>query len=491
MRQKMKIIKKALTLGVIFIFLSCEKDLYDEYINSDKHSILVQRKNFEDLKKNKKLMKSIEKFTSKSTYTLQKQHYDSINNFYIDLDNVMFTLDSLNHQTYTFKINRIPNNYLFENLILKTSKTGGFDAILAQYNQNALNLSSTIQGEIQNSINQNITFTYLGKKSLSEINSKFSYNEECFEPGYVYSSGQKCASGDHTFAHGANCDYWGTTDMATTSGYVYTMMAVSCPGGGGGSGSLGGDFSTGPHGGDGGSGTQTFPNTPCGRLQKGTNSDKYKQNFKNLNIPEKFVLPFESGFAQKMTNGVLIYSYLQASNGASLSVPQNSLNYTHVHNNHLVTDLNGDTYDGGVKILSPADVVGLITTCQNASVSANINPTEAFGIMISNEGIFAITLLEPMSLAELGQLHPKWNTFKDEFKEKAGNIVKNPNLDATGRKNALQKMLLTLLKNVGLENKVGLFEGEAQDNIDTYDIIWTKKSLNPTNPNATPVETPC
>ncbi|WP_329804648.1 hypothetical protein [Flavobacterium facile] len=267
----MKIIKKALTLGVIFIFLSCEKDLYDEYINSDKHSILVQRKNFEDLKKNKKLMKSIEKFTSKSTYTLQKQHYDSINNFYIDLDNVMFTLDSLNHQTYTFKINRIPNNYLFENLILKTSKTGGFDAILAQYNQNALNLSSTIQGEIQNSINQNITFTYLGKKSLSEINSKFSYNEECFEPGYVYSSGQKCASGQHTFADGANCDYWGTTNMATTGGYVYTMMPVSCPGGGGsGISSIG--FSTGPHGG--GSGSVLTPPTPCTKLKELFNTSK-------------------------------------------------------------------------------------------------------------------------------------------------------------------------------------------------------------------------
>ena len=187
-----------------------------------------------------------------------------------------------------------------------------------------------------------------------------------------------------------------------------------------------------------------------------------------------------------MTNGVLSYSDLQAPSGTSLSIPPNSLNYTHVHNNHLVTDLNGNTYDGSVKILSPADVLGLITTCQNASVSANINPTEAFGIMISNEGVFAVTLLEPMSLAELGQLNPKWDLFKKNYKKKAGKIVQDPNLDATGRKNALEKMLLTLLKDAGLENKVGLFEGEAQDNIDSYDINWIKKSLNPNNPNGTP-----
>jgi hypothetical protein len=158
----------------------------------------------------------------------------------------------------------------------------------------------------------------------------------------------------------------------------------------------------------------------------------------------------------------------------------------------MVVDENGnDEYDGGVKILSPADVGALITTCQTAAENAAINPTEAFGVMISNEGIFAITLLEPLSLAEIGQFNSNLAAFENEYELKAGFIVKNPNLDAAGRKNALQKMLLSLLKDLGLENKVGLFEGEAQDNFDSYDINWTKKALNPANPSAAPVETPC
>ena len=133
MKQKRKpILKKLLIFGIAIMLSSCSEDLYDEELNASKHTILVQRKNFEDLKKNKKLMKSIERFTMKVDNSLQRQHYDSINNFYIDLDDVMFTLDSLNHQTYTFKVSRLPDNGLFENLILKTSKDGGFDAILEQ-----------------------------------------------------------------------------------------------------------------------------------------------------------------------------------------------------------------------------------------------------------------------------------------------------------------------------------------------------------------------
>ena len=118
---------KLFALFAVFLQFGCSKDFYDEEINSNKHTILVQRKNFEDLKKNKKLMSSIERFTLNKSNSFQKQYYDSINNFYIDLDDVMFTEDVLNHQTYTFKINRISNNGLLENLILKATNSDDYD----------------------------------------------------------------------------------------------------------------------------------------------------------------------------------------------------------------------------------------------------------------------------------------------------------------------------------------------------------------------------
>ncbi len=286
MKQKKHLLKKIIIFGLVFILFSCEKDLYDNYLESNKHSLLVQRKNFEDLKQDKVLMKSIEKFTLRGKNSLNRQHFDSINNFYIDLDDVMFTLDSLNNQTYTFKINRIPDNGLFENLILKSSQTGDFDAVLAQYNQNLFDLTSTSPQDIENAINQYTTFTYLGKKTIAEINNKFSINEECFNPSYVYVPGNKCASGEHVFSQGTECDYYGNSiNMATPGSYVFTMVPISCNNGGseGATPPTNGSFSTGPHGGGGGgSPNNNLQQTPCETLNDVIQSVEVSQAIQNL-----------------------------------------------------------------------------------------------------------------------------------------------------------------------------------------------------------------
>lgn len=126
-------------------------------------------------------------------------------------------------------------------------------------------MTFTTAKEISSSIKQNVNFIHLGKKTLSDINNKYDASAECFEPGYVYVSGDGCASGQHTFGQGATCDYWGSTGMATTGGYVYTMVSVTCDGGGGSDtgGNVGSDFSTGPHGGGG----TTTTETPCEQLK--------------------------------------------------------------------------------------------------------------------------------------------------------------------------------------------------------------------------------
>jgi hypothetical protein len=122
---------------------------------------------------------------------------------------------------------------------------------------------------------------------------------------------------------------------------------------------------TNPHGG-GGVVSQTFPDTPCGRIQKGTNSNAYKQKFKGINKPSNFSLPYESGFVKKIENGVKQYVNATPLGNTSMNMPSGSMNYTHVHTNLIVTNENGEEFDGVVKILSPADVLALITTCQNS-----------------------------------------------------------------------------------------------------------------------------
>lgn len=380
MKKKIRILNKLLIFSIIFMLFSCSEDLFDEQVKSQKHPILVQRKNFEDLKKNKKLMKSIEQFTIKVDNTLKKQHYDSINNFYIDIDDVMFTLDSLNHQTYTFKVSRLPDNGLFENLILKTSKDGGFDAILAQYNQTLLNSNLTIPQEIQNAINQDVTFTYLGKKTLSEINSKFSYNEECFEPGYVYvtTPGSSCASGNHSFGDGTDCNYWGTTAMATpgTSGYVFTMVGVACDNGGSG----GGDFTTGPHGGGGGGENLTPPN-PCNNLKK--LFDPAKANIKPKIItdlqPNIAVNPSgEKGVSLAMnSSGVPTNTIIPPVIQPPLPIPTGVNYYSAIHTHPL------DTYP----MFSWSDVV-VLNNLNNHSASHNQGLASFLLVCQDDNGVF-------------------------------------------------------------------------------------------------------
>lgn len=461
--------------GIVFMLFGCSEDLFDELKTNSQNGYTFKRVPLNELATNQKFNKAYKKVSQKSlsneiSYLSRTQIENEYGFTIVDEPANVLEYDSKTSYSLEIKTDSTQTDEL-KNLVIEVDSLNASKQFIITYklDENSVNNLSE---------NEPIVIEEIAFDPNLAVSSRL--RSDCIEITTIYCT----ASGSASYCGGEDTQFG-----------CYRRTVTKCTGGGGSGLSVYGSLGvlTSPvdsnHGG-GGSSQETFPDTPCGRIQKGTNSDKYKQNFKSLNKQEKFVLPMETGFAQKKTNGLLGYSYLQAPNGASLTVPLNSLNFTHVHNNHIVT-IDGDTYDGGVKILSPADVLGLITTCQNASVSANINPNEAFGIMISNEGIFAITLLEPLSLTELGQLNPKWKILNDEYYEQAGQIITNQNLDANGRKGALQKVLLKFLKNAGLENKVGLFEGEVQNEIDSYNINWTKKSLNPTNPSAAPVETPC
>nr|WP_298660733.1 hypothetical protein [uncultured Flavobacterium sp.] len=470
----------------IVVLISCNapENMIDEAnyksnikIDNVEVSELFKRKEFNDI--------VIKLYKQKNGNELSRTVMENQYGFTI-LDQPAKVIEQNNKITYTLAIsrdNQAGSSMGFENLIISSDSLNQPQAVIVKYRPFVpMNQLLTNNGGFEGEVNVT-PITYNNTQVTGKIAS------DCFEvilskcTGIPYDcGGEVCGFKRYIICPSAGGDSGETAGTTIGGG---STSGSSTPAGGG------SNPITTPNGG-GGNSNQQFPDTPCSRLQKGTSSNAYKQKFKALNKLSNFTLPYETGFAQKMVNGALSYINLQAPNGSSLNFPSGSLNFTHVHNNHMVVDENGnDEYDGGVKILSPADVGALITTCQTAAENAAINPTEAFGVMISNEGIFAITLLEPLSINEIGQFNSNLAVFKKEYELKAGNIVKNPNLDATGRKNALQKMLLSLLKKYGLENKVGLFEGEAQDNFDSYDINWTKKALNPTNPDAAPVETPC
>lgn len=202
----------------------------------------------------------------------------------------------------------------------------------------------------------------------------------------------------------------------------------------------------------------------------------FNQNFKSLTT--KYNAPSETGFGERVNgSGQNEYVNLNASGSSSLEPFSGMMNFTHFHNNHPKQNSNGDEYDGAVKIQSPGDIFNLIKKCQ----PSNSNPKEAYCIMLSDEGIFALTIIDPIPQSFLQS--PEWTIFKNDFKKEAQKITGNLNSNPTERKDKLQKMLLGLLKKAGLENKIGLFEANIENDIVEINISWTRKTLAP---NSTP-----
>ena len=216
--------------------------------------------------------------------------------------------------------------------------------------------------------------------------------------------------------------------------------------------------------------------TPCEKLNKNSaNNPAYMANFNELNMPAKFNLPHESGFALNiLNNGLAQYSYLSPLGNNKLFIPSGSLNYTHVHNNVIKT-IGTITRDMAVKMFSPADLSVLLTTCQVANNNAGVDSENAFGVMISDESIFSITLLEPYSHS--ADFNQRWKEFKKNYKTQTDNIINNLDLSPTERTEKLEKMFLKQLKNLGLENKVALFKGEVKTVLGNKKLKWTRKIL--------------
>lgn len=223
--------------------------------------------------------------------------------------------------------------------------------------------------------------------------------------------------------------------------------------------------------------------TPCNRLKNNTSSVAYKQKFKALTA--NYNLDHETGFFQVGDN------YVDGtSQTTSVAYPSGSKNGTHVHNvNQKTYEGTTITYDATIKILSPHDISdGLIKMQSN-----NDNPKDTFIVMLSNEGIYVITILEPIDTNDI-QLYQKLKKFNIDYYKGAQKII-NGLYSESERKKALQKMFLKGLKEMGLEDKIGFFEGTIENenatDINDYKINWTRKKLKNTFLGVSVEPTPC
>lgn len=378
--------------------------------------------------------------------------------------------------SYSILITRDENpGNVVENLVIQINQNNQTTANIIKYTSNI---------ELYNGFDMDL---FQGTKSITPIEynantvdstAKIVYVEECTDVVIWHCYGP----GGHTSSEGCTMGY---ATIETVCYDVAVNTGGGLPGDGAG-GSLSDIIITAPNSGGGG-GADPELKTPCSQLKKKTSDDpNYMTKFNQLNISSNYTAYSEKGFAEKKENGQFIHVDLIAEGRSALRFPSGSLNFTHVHNNHDTINNEGDELDSAVKMLSPDDLGCLLITCQAANINAGLDVTESFGIMLSNEGNFAITLLEPFTPPL--DFNLKWIKFAEKYLFESKKIIENLSLTPEQRKKKLEKMFLEGIKKLGLENKVGLFEGEVTNQNGTNQLKWTRKALSASN---SVVKTPC
>jgi len=488
MKQKLKNYLKLgiLLLGISTLLTNCEKDTFDVNQSSinQKESIKISELNYNDLKDNtifveeiKRVMQSV-KIDKKNSVGIQNRDWeDEDYNFTIDSSNIK-QVQLGNYSTYSMFITRdsINPNY-FENLVIEIDSSNSSSAYMVKFTPD----SETIYFEAHDA------FSFSGQIDVNPIDINLLNNRTttyCYPVSATYCNWPSGADRDR-HAAGSRCNN------------TYTITSSECESYGGGNGPSGGGT------GGGGTGGGTDPNEdpddnsghdgddplvispvinqnddddPCSKLKNRTNTTAYKQKFKDLNKSENFNLDHETGFYEKEVNSQNQLIDGIPGGNSQLVIPVGSLNATHVHNNKPRVSEGGIPYDGAVKIPSPSDLNTLFGIIQLAN---NPTPENGFFVTISNERIYAISILEPIAFSGL-EFSLKWELFKRNYERKSRLIVDGGS-SVSNKQDNLKKMFLKELIALDLQDKVGFFEasieGQNDQNIDNMNISWTRNTL--------------
>lgn len=451
----------------------------------------IYHKTFSELLKNSKFNNAYSKVITKkseaSKTVMEEQYQFTITN------GIANVAESANETFYTLLIEReIDDPNSFENLIIKSDSLNQTSAFIIKYsysNPDVVNESFNIGDP---TITKEITPIVYNATESTSVNSRFT-TVNCYTITFWV------------------CTYAGhTPDGECTHGHYETINACEETievGGGGGddSGSGGGGGGTGGDGdnnedidlNDGHGDLSTVPvlpeeeidtDNPCDKIKSGTNSVDFKTKFKELNTQENYNKTYETGYGLVGSNYVDGIAHPTRN---SLFIPENSKNLTHIHNKIIkINPITNIAYDAGIKMLSVSDLKVLIRDAQ----PLNTNPQDAFVVMASDEGIFAISILE--SIPWNNVLENKLKEFMIFYLNGSEYIIENyPTMNALQRKSYLEKMFLKGLSEFGLENKIGLFEGvvenENDSNIENYNIKWARKTLKKVFLGYNVEEAPC
>lgn len=220
------------------------------------------------------------------------------------------------------------------------------------------------------------------------------------------------------------------------------------------------------------------PETPCDNLTQKSNDPMFKTQFNALNVPANYQTDNEIGFAESRhpnNNAQITYPPLTSKpNTHTLDIPTNinAVSFVHVHND--------DWYLNGVlqrttKMLSVQDLYTLAVPMKENAQTLNVPIEDTYAMMLSSEGIFAIKITDvTFNFANI-----EWNNFIAKYWKSVNKLATDDNMNPV----TLKIMLLNLMKDFGLYDKMQLLEGtvNSSSTIPTWKKVELKannKSLN-------------
>jgi hypothetical protein len=239
------------------LFISCEKDLYENAIKNEKRKATVSTVNLNDLSKSKGLYEKFITTKNRLSSVDSKLVYNSDFGFYIDTEN-MKLIEYNDYKTLTAQIYR--SGYLgkFENLYIHQYPNGSFGAFIFDYNFSEQDIDKYILNQPIENLIDKTRFKAIDYANTVDYNGTvIPYNGACYtinnvfeddEDGQVWVTlilcpGCECGSSDDVQII-PNDDSYG----ATFNYYYFNLPGMPDQYPGSGTPSGGGNSSTGSNG---------------------------------------------------------------------------------------------------------------------------------------------------------------------------------------------------------------------------------------------------
>ncbi|MCZ8297127.1 MAG: hypothetical protein O9297_07905 [Flavobacterium sp.] len=186
MKTKIKLLARLLMATVLFSFIGCSEDVYENFSNEKANAINFKKVNFSEFKKNRL---ALQRFTEVENNWSSNQRGIYLEDYgvYIDTTNIIY-IEKDDVNSYTFKIINNDATNKVENLVLNSKENGNYEAFISEYlltqqdisylsesNNTLLQKSPSAITNIENSQRQSISSECI---SFEEVNRTYCRNSE-------------------------------------------------------------------------------------------------------------------------------------------------------------------------------------------------------------------------------------------------------------------------------------------------------------------------